>query len=64
MHNMDKTLDGKDYVKGFAGLTIVTYCTKLWDWTPLNQLFDRAILKIDLHLPTRKQGNKVLQCMP
>ena len=65
MHNTEKTIEeGRDYVKGFAGLTIVTYYPKLWDWSPPDQLFERAIPKIDLHLPVRKQGQKVHKGLP
>ena len=40
MHNTEKTLDdGRDFVKGFAGLTIVTYYPKHWDCTTPDQLF-------------------------
>ena len=65
MHNTEKTLeDGRDYVKGFAGLTIVTYYPKHWDWSPPDQLFERAIPKFDLHLPTRTPSQKVCKRMP
>ena len=65
MHNTKKTLEaGKVYVKGFAGLTLVTYYPKEWDWNPPDQLFDRAIPKFDLHLPTSKPGQKVRKRMP
>ena len=65
MHNTEKTLDdGRDFVKGFAGLTIVTYYPKHWDWTPPDQLFKRAIPKFDLHLPVKKPGQKVRKRIP
>ena len=65
MQNTEKTLeDGRDYVKGFAGLTIVTYYPKHWDWSPPDQLFERAIPKFDLHLPTRTPSQKVCKRMP
>ena len=65
MHHTEKTLmDGRDYVKGFSGLTIVTCYPKLREWSPPDQLFERAIPKIDLHLPVRKQGHKVRKLMP
>ena len=65
MRDTEKTIEeGSDYVKGFVGLTIVTYYPKLWDWSPPNQLFERAIPKIDLHVPVRKQGQKVRKRMP
>ena len=65
MHNTEKTLEeGKDYVKGFAGLTIVTYYPKHWDWSPPDQLFERAISKFDLRLPARKPSQKLRRLMP
>ena len=65
MHNTKKTLEaGKVYVKGSAGLTLVNYYPKEWDWNPPDQLFDRAIPKFDLHLPTSKPGQKVRKRMP
>ena len=54
MHNTEKSQEtGKVIVKGFAGLTIATYYPKQWNWSPPDQLFERAIPKKDLHLPIR-----------
>ena len=65
MHNTERTLEeGRAYVKGFAGLIIVSFYPKHWDWSPPDQLFERAIPMFDLHLPTRKPSQKVRKRLP
>ena len=59
---MLNTMDGK--LTGFAGLSIVTYYPKVWNWTPPDHLFERAILKYDLHLPMRNNLKKVRARIP
>ena len=65
MCNTEKSMEtGREIVKGFAGLTIATYYPKDWEWSPPDQLFERAIPKYDLHLPIRNEGKKVRKRMP